>query len=161
MTLTVEHALHHGLPNTEGKGGCFLYGFPQRERKKRWRNILVPICAKPSASAIQVYGRTKKKTSITVSCRTAKAPGDWILFSNTESSEGFSKILAGDAEVGISNVIEVKYPKNGDLEKGCAEALAQIEGLGYETRLRDNGIEQILKLEIACYKKEARGKGWE
>ena len=81
---------------------------------------------------------------------------DWILSSNVESGEGFSDILVEDEEAGIGIVIEVKYPENGDLEKGCAQALAQIESLEYETRLRDDGIDQIVKYGIACYKKRCR-----
>ena len=81
---------------------------------------------------------------------------DWILSSNAESGEGFSDILVEDEEAGIGIVIEVKYPENGDLEKGCAQALARIESLGYETRLRDDGIDQIIKYGIACYKKRCR-----
>ncbi len=81
---------------------------------------------------------------------------DWAIFSNVESGEGFSDILieSGDGELGI--VIEVKYPDGGDLEKGCQEALEQIERMGYEEKLRQDDIETILKYGIACNRKKCR-----
>ena len=81
---------------------------------------------------------------------------DWAIFSNVESGEGFSDILieSGDGELGI--VIEVKYPDGGDLEKGCREALEQIERMGYEERLRQDDIERVLKYGIACNRKKCR-----
>lgn len=81
---------------------------------------------------------------------------DWAIFSNVESGDGFSDILieSGDGELGI--VIEVKYPDGGDLEKGCQEALEQIERMGYEERLRQDDIERVLKYGIACNRKKCR-----
>ena len=61
-----------------------------------------------------------------------------------------------DEEAGIGIVIEVKYSENSNLEKECAEALAQIENLGYTARLEDDGIERIMRYGIACYKKRCR-----
>lgn len=81
---------------------------------------------------------------------------DWDVNSNAESGDGFSDILVetGDGKTGI--VIEVKYPDGGDLETGCAEALRQIEEMGYESRLRQDGMTVILKYGIACNKKRCR-----
>ncbi len=81
---------------------------------------------------------------------------DCAIFSNVESGDGFSDILieSGDGELGI--VIEVKYPDGGDLEKGCREALEQIERMGYEERLRQDDIERVLKYGIACNRKKCR-----
>lgn len=81
---------------------------------------------------------------------------DWAIFSNVESGEGFSDILieSGDGELGI--VIEVKYPDGGDLDKGCQEALEQIERLGYEEKLKQDDIERVLKYGIACNRKKCR-----
>ena len=45
-----------------------------------------------------------------------------------------------DQTAGIGIVIEVKYRADGKLEEGCQEALAQIEALGYEDRLEEDGI---------------------
>ncbi len=79
---------------------------------------------------------------------------------------------------GIGIVIEVKYPgrpdsgrkpeKAGDaaeksarardeaLEKGCLEALAQIEDLGYDAQLTLDGMDTIIKYGIACDRKRCR-----
>ena len=76
----------------------------------------------------------------------------------------------------LSFVIEVKYPdsgkktrnssgnsaettgesRNADLEKGCKEALRQIEKMGYEEKLRQDGLETILKYGIACNRKKCK-----
>ena len=51
-------------------------------------------------------------------------------------------------------VIEVKYPDSSNLDSGCRKALEQIEKMGYETRLRQEGMKTIIKSGIACAKKE-------
>ena len=81
---------------------------------------------------------------------------DWAIFSNVEAGNGFSDILieSGDGELGI--VIEVKYPDVGDLEKGCREALEQIERMGYEEKFRQDDIGTVLKYGIACNRKKCR-----
>lgn len=59
-------------------------------------------------------------------------------------------------------MIEVKYPDNKEkkqyeaLEKGCREALRQIEITGYEEKLRQDGLETILRYGIACNRKRCR-----
>lgn len=80
----------------------------------------------------------------------------WAVSSNRESGEGYSDISIeiGDERIGI--IIEVKYPDNGDLEKGCVEALEQIEKNDYEDVLRNNGMQTVLKYGISCYKKHCR-----
>lgn len=82
--------------------------------------------------------------------------GDWIVSSNMESGDGFSDILVELEEEGIGIVIEVKYPDGDDLENGCRKALAQIERMNYEDRLRQNGLTTIYKYGIACHKKRCR-----
>ena len=82
--------------------------------------------------------------------------GDWIVSSNMESGDGFSDILVELEEEGIGIFIEVKYPDGDDLENGCRKALAQIERMNYEDRLRQNGLTTIYKYGIACHKKRCR-----
>ena len=53
-------------------------------------------------------------------------------------------------------MIEVKYPDGGDLEKGCREALEQIERMGYEEKFRQDDIGTVLKYGIACNRKKCR-----
>ena len=77
----------------------------------------------------------------------------WSVSSNKESGDGYSDILVEIEEESIGIVLEVKYPEDGNLEAGCRAALEQIEKKGYVEELRDEGMEQILKYGIACYKK--------
>ena len=60
----------------------------------------------------------------------------------------------GSKDTGI--VIEVKYPDGGDLETGCIEALKQIERMGYEARLKKDGMKTIFKYGVACNKKKCK-----
>lgn len=78
---------------------------------------------------------------------------DWIIISNAESGEGFSDILIESEGSGTGIVIEIKYPDDGNLEVGCQNALAQIEEKGYATRLLQDGMKNVIKYGIACYKK--------
>ena len=80
----------------------------------------------------------------------------WAVSSNQESGEGYSDILVEIGKERIGIVIELKYPKDGNLEKGCLEALEQIEDKHYEEVLRNNGMRTILKYGIACYKKHCK-----
>lgn len=95
---------------------------------------------------------------------------DWYIRSNAESGDGFSDILIEIEEEGIGIVIEVKYPnsrqkpekaedksiRDARLEKGCREALAQIEDLGYDTQLRLDGMDTVIKYGIAFDRKRCR-----
>ena len=95
---------------------------------------------------------------------------DWYIRSNAESGEGFSDILIEIEEEGIGIVIEVKYSnsrrraekaeeksmRDARLEKGCREALAQIEDLGYDAKLRMDGMDTVIKYGIACDRKRCR-----
>lgn len=79
--------------------------------------------------------------------------GNWYVFSNYETGDGYGDILieTEDDELGI--VIEVKYAQDGDLEKGAKQALKQIREKRYEEKLYDDGIRKVLRYGIACYKK--------
>lgn len=84
---------------------------------------------------------------------------DWDVFSNMESGDGYSDILVETEEESIGIVIEVKYSDEGNessLEAGCREALEQIEEMGYEARLRQDGMERIIKYGIACNRKRCK-----
>lgn len=78
------------------------------------------------------------------------------IISNAESGIGYSDILAEIFENRVGIVIEVKYAEDGDLETSCKEALKQIEEKKYEAKLWDDGMRNILKYGIACYKKECK-----
>ena len=81
---------------------------------------------------------------------------DWWVRSNVESGDGFSDILVECEEKGIGIVIEVKYPDGTDLEEECKIALKQIERMGYETKLKQDGMERILRYGIACNRKKCK-----
>lgn len=53
-------------------------------------------------------------------------------------------------------LIELKYAGDGDLGKGCANALAQIRQKNYDTALRKDGMEKIFCYGIAFYKKNCK-----
>lgn len=78
---------------------------------------------------------------------------DWIVTSNTESGDGYSDILVEAEDQGIGIVIEVKYAEEGKLDAACTEALEQISRLDYEDRLRQDGMDTVVRFGIACYKK--------
>ncbi len=80
----------------------------------------------------------------------------WCISSNQEAGDGYSDIVleSADGEAGI--LIEIKYAHDGNLEKGCRDAIAQITKNHYEEELYDEGVERILKYGIACYKKRCR-----
>lgn len=80
---------------------------------------------------------------------------DWDTTSNEESGEGYGDILIRTGNrTGI--VIEVKYAGDGDMEKGCREALTQIRTKNYDAVLRRDGMKEILGYGIAFYKKNCR-----
>ena len=80
----------------------------------------------------------------------------WGISSNREMGEGYAYILAEPDTGDMGIIIEVKYAHNGDLDTACKEALKQIEYTRYEDDLSDDGVENILKYGIACYKKRCR-----
>ena len=82
--------------------------------------------------------------------------GNWYVTSNYETGDGYGDILieTEDDELGIE--IEVKYARDGDLDKGAELALCQIKERRYDEKLWDDGIEKVLRYGIACYKKRCK-----
>ncbi len=80
----------------------------------------------------------------------------WNVSSNKEAGDGYSDILVEIERENIGIVIEVKYAEDGDLEKGCKTALAQIEEKQYAEILWDAGMEKVVKYGIACCRKRCR-----
>ena len=81
---------------------------------------------------------------------------NWILKSNLESGIGYSDILVEVPESRTGIVVELKYAENGRLDAACEVALQQIEEKQYAVKLEEDGMREILKYVIACYKKECR-----
>lgn len=81
--------------------------------------------------------------------------GDWLIRSNAELGEGYSDILVCTSDrVGI--VIELKYVDDGNLEKGCADALAQIEKRKYAAGFERQKLKKIIKYGMAFCEKECK-----
>lgn len=81
---------------------------------------------------------------------------NWSIRSNAESGEGFSDILIEIPDTRIGVVIEVKYAEQDKLDESCAEALKQIAERKYEVRLIQDGMQNIIKYGIACYRKHCK-----
>lgn len=81
---------------------------------------------------------------------------EWDISSNAEAGEGYSDIQLEIQEKQTCIVIEIKCPKDGNLDVGCIEALKQIERNRYESRLVNDGMTKILKYGVAFYKKKCR-----
>lgn len=81
---------------------------------------------------------------------------NWFIKSNAESGEGYSDILLEIPESRTGIVIEMKYAENGQFDAACKTALQQIQEKKYETKLKEDGMEKIIKYGIACYKKSCK-----
>ena len=53
-------------------------------------------------------------------------------------------------------VIELKYAEDGNMDAACEKALQQIEDRDYAAKLKDDGMRNIIKYGIACYKKNCK-----
>ena len=49
-----------------------------------------------------------------------------------------------------------KYAQRGELDSACEKALAQIDGKGYISELREEGYHTVYKYGIACFRKRCR-----
>ena len=82
-----------------------------------------------------------------------RSRGDWIIRSNEELGEGYSDIsICTPERTGI--IIELKYQEDGNLEKGCTEALEQIETRKYAEGLKRQRVQKIIRYGIAFWEKE-------
>ena len=70
--------------------------------------------------------------------------------------EGYADILAEPDTGDMGIILEVKYAHDRNLDAACKAALEQIEHTGYEDDLEDEGVKNILKYGIACYKKRCK-----
>lgn len=77
-----------------------------------------------------------------------RSQGNWLIQSNVENGEGYSDISVCTPErIGI--VIELKYAKDGNLEKACREALKQIKERKYTEGLKYRGMKKTLEYGMA------------
>lgn len=81
--------------------------------------------------------------------------GDWLTRSNAELGEGYSDIvICTPDKIGI--IIELKYADDGNLEKGCANALEQIENRKYAVDLERRRMKKVLRYGMAFCEKECK-----
>ena len=81
---------------------------------------------------------------------------NWLVKSNAESGIGDSDILVEVPNNRTGIVIELKYAENGNMEAACEKAIQQIEKKNYIVRLKEDGMQTIIKYGIACYKKNCK-----
>lgn len=80
----------------------------------------------------------------------------WGISSNREMGEGYGDILVEPGSGNMGIIIEIKYAHDGNLDAACKKVLRQIAHTRYEDDLYDDGIENVLKYGIACYKKRCK-----
>lgn len=84
-----------------------------------------------------------------------KSRTDWLIRSNAELGEGYCDIMVCTPErTGI--VIELKYAEDGNLEKSCREALAQIEEKKYAEGLEYRDMKKLILYGMAFCRKECK-----
>lgn len=81
---------------------------------------------------------------------------DWLVKSNAESGTGYSDILVEIPDNRTGIVVELEYAQDGDMYIACEKALQQIEDKNYIARLKEDGMQNIIKYGIACYKKNCK-----
>lgn len=81
---------------------------------------------------------------------------NWLVKSNAESGFGYSDILVEVPKNRTGIVIELKYAEDGNMDAACEKALQQIEDRDYAAKLKDDGMRNIIKYGIACYKNNCK-----
>ena len=81
---------------------------------------------------------------------------NWFVKYNAESGFGYSDILVEVPKNRTGIVIELKYAEDGNMDAACEKALQQIEDRDYAAKLKDDGMRNIIKYGIACYKKNCK-----
>ena len=81
---------------------------------------------------------------------------NWLVKSNAESGEGYSDILIEVPESRTGIVVEIKYAEDAAFDSSCDKAIQQIEKKHYEAALLGDGMENVVKYGIACYKKRCK-----
>ena len=81
---------------------------------------------------------------------------NWLVKSNAESGEGYSDILIEVPESRTGIVVEIKYAEDAAFDSACNKAIQQIEEKHYVAALLGDGMENVVKYGIACYKKRCK-----
>ena len=81
---------------------------------------------------------------------------NWLVKSNRESGEGYGDIMIEIPESRTGVIIEMKYALDGKLDQACEAALLQIRDRRCQEVLESDGMTNIVRYGIACYKKRCR-----
>lgn len=81
---------------------------------------------------------------------------NWLVKSNRESGEGYGDIMIEIPESRTGVIIEMKYALDGKIDQACEAALLQIRDRRYQEVLESDGMTNIVRYGIACYKKRCR-----
>lgn len=82
---------------------------------------------------------------------------NWLVKSNVESGEGYGDIIIEVPESRTGVVVELKYAESGGgMEVACVKALGQIDTKDYTAYLEADGMKNIVKIGIACFRKHCR-----
>lgn len=82
-----------------------------------------------------------------------RSRSNWLVKSNEEMGRGYSDItICTPEKIGV--IIELKYQEDGNLEKGCKDALEQIGDRKYDESLKRRRMQKIIKYGIAFWQKE-------
>ena len=80
----------------------------------------------------------------------------WGISSNRETGDGYSDIVVETENSTTGIILEIKHAHDGILEESCENALEQIVNTHYEEKMKDEGVDRILKYGIVCYKKRCK-----
>ena len=80
----------------------------------------------------------------------------WRISSNRETGDGYSDIVVETENSATGIILEIKYAHDGNLVESCENALEQIVNAHYEEKMKNEGVDRILKYGITCYKKRCK-----
>ena len=80
----------------------------------------------------------------------------WKSKTNADAGDGYCDIMVEIEKEDIGMIIEFKYAENAALDKGCRDAMEQIERMDYTSELKHQGYGIIYKYGIACFKKKCK-----
>ena len=80
----------------------------------------------------------------------------WGISSDRETGDDHSDIVVETENSATGIILEIKYAHDGNLEESCENALEQIANTHYEEKMKNEGVDSILKYGIVCYKKRCK-----
>ena len=80
----------------------------------------------------------------------------WGISSDRETGDDHSDIVVETENSATGIILEIKHAHDGKLEESCENALEQIVNTHYEEKMKNEGVDRILKYGIVCYKKRCK-----